>query len=172
MSSAEWTEYMHTELGVPLTPAQILEAIVDEMADLYRAELPLLPGALDAVRVATTVGPLAVASSSPAALIELILELAGMREAFAVALSSEEVPRGKPSPDVYIEACARLDVAPQRAAAVEDSEAGLIAARAAGLRVIAVPSDDFPPSQDALAPADAVLDGIGQLTPAVLRGDA
>ena len=171
MSSSEWTRYMHEELAVPLGPPEILEAIIDELGALYRAELPLLPGALHAVDAAASVGPLAVASSSPAALIDLVLELAGVLERLAVTLSSEEVSRGKPSPDVFLEACARLGFAPQEVAAVEDSEAGLEAALAAGMRVVAVPSADFPPSAEVLGRVHAVLDTIERLTPAVLRGD-
>lgn len=170
MSSTEWTRYMHEELAVGMSPQEILDAIVDELDALFRAELPLLPGALHAVDAAATVGPLAVASSSPTALIELILELAGVRDRFAAVLSSEEVARGKPSPDVFLEACARLGVAPHVAAAVEDSEAGLEAALAAGMRVVAVPSPHFPPGAAVLDRADAVLDTIEELSPAVLRG--
>ena len=170
MNSTEWTRYMHEELAVRMRPPEILEAIIDEMDALFRSELPLLPGALQAVDTAATVGPLAVASSSPAALIELILELAGVRDRFAAVLSSEEVARGKPSPDVFLEASARLGVAPHATAAVEDSEAGIEAALAAGMRVVAVPSPHFPPDDAALDRADAVLDTIEHLTPAVLRG--
>ena len=170
MSPTEWTRYMHEELAVGLSPPEILEAIVDELGALFRAELPLLPGALEAVDTAATIGPVAVASSSPAALIELVLELAGVGERFAAVLSSEDVPRGKPSPDVFLEACARLGVGPHEAAAVEDSEAGLEAALAAGMRVIAVPSPHFRPAAGVLARTDAVLDKIEQLSPAVLRG--
>ncbi|MDQ3609761.1 MAG: HAD family phosphatase [Actinomycetota bacterium] len=171
MSSTEWTVYMHEELTVPLSPPEILEAIIDELGALFGVKLPLLPGALQAVDAAATVGPLAVASSSPAALIDLVLDLAGVREHFAAVLSSEEVPRGKPSPDVFLEACERLDVAPHQAAAVEDSEAGLEAALAAGMRVVAVPSPHFPPADAVLARADVVLDTIEQMTAAVLCGE-
>jgi HAD superfamily hydrolase (TIGR01509 family) len=170
MSSTEWTRHMHEELGVPLSPPEILEAIVDELDTLYRADLPLLPGALQAIDAAATVGPLAVASSSPAALIDLVLELAGVRERFTAVLSSEDLPRGKPSPDVFLEACARLGMAPGEVAAVEDSAPGLEAALAAGMRVVAVPSVHFRPADAVLARVDVVLDTIEELTPAILRG--
>ncbi|MCP9489720.1 MAG: HAD family phosphatase [Solirubrobacteraceae bacterium MAG38_C4-C5] len=171
MSSTEWTVYMHEQLAVPLSPPEILESIVDELGALFSVELPLLPGALQAVDAAATVGPLAVASSSPAALIDLVLDLAGVRERFATVLSSEDVPRGKPSPDVFVEACARLGITPPEAVAVEDSQAGLEAALAAGMRVVAVPSPHFPPADAVLARADVVLDTIEQVTATVLRGE-
>jgi HAD superfamily hydrolase (TIGR01509 family) len=170
LSSTEWPAYMHEELGVALRPPEILAAIVDELAAQFRVALPLLPGAVRAVEAAAAVGPLAVASSSPKALIDLVLDLAGVRERFAVVLSSEEVARGKPFPDVFVAACARLETPPGEAVAVEDSEPGLEAALAAGMRVVAVPSPHFPPAPAVLARADVVLDTIAQLTPAVLRG--
>ena len=79
--------------------------------------------------------------------------------------ASEEVAAGKPSPDVYLEAAARLGVDPERAAAVEDSGNGLRSAHAAGMLVIAFPNREFPPEADALSLADLVVDSLDQLTP-------
>jgi beta-phosphoglucomutase-like phosphatase (HAD superfamily) len=93
-----------------------------------------------------------------------VLETAGIADAFAVTVSSEEVARGKPAPDVYLEAARRLGVDPRRAAAVEDSSNGLRAAHAAGLRVLALPNAHYPPAPDALALADAVLSSPRELT--------
>jgi beta-phosphoglucomutase-like phosphatase (HAD superfamily) len=111
--------------------------------------------------------PLAVASSANRPLIEFVLELTGMAGLFRATVSSEEVPRGKPAPDVYLEAARRLDIAPERCVAVEDSTNGIQAARAAGMRVIAVPRPDFPASAEALRLADAVLDSLGELESAL-----
>jgi HAD superfamily hydrolase (TIGR01509 family) len=164
MSSKEWSRYMHDELGVPDPPDEINRLVVERMAERYREHLPLLPGAVEAVERIATPWPLAVASSSNRPLIDLVLELSGLASCFRVTVSSEEVERGKPAPDVYLEAARRLGVAPERCAAVEDSESGIRSAKAAGMRVIAIPNRSFRPSDDALASADVVLASLDELT--------
>jgi HAD superfamily hydrolase (TIGR01509 family) len=169
MSSLEWSRWLHDELGVQLAPEDISRRVVERLDGVYREHLRLMPGAREAVeRIGETGVPLAVASSSNRELIDLGLELTQLREAFAVVLSSEEVERGKPAPDVYLEAAARLEVEPERAAAVEDSTNGLLSAAAARMRVIAVPDWRYPPEPRALEVADVVLDSLDELTPATL----
>jgi HAD superfamily hydrolase (TIGR01509 family) len=167
MSSSEWSRYMQEELGVPMEPAEISAAVVEGLEAYYRRRVPLLPHAVETVRALAERWPLAVASSANRPLIDLVLELTGMAELFRATVSSEEVPRGKPEPDVYIEAARRLHVVPGRCAAVEDSTNGIRSARAAGMRVIAVPRPDFPPSAEELRLADAVLDSLSELEPAL-----
>jgi HAD superfamily hydrolase (TIGR01509 family) len=112
--------------------------------------------------------PLGLASSSNRELIRAVLEAGGIAELFHAVVSSEEVERGKPAPDVYLEAARRLGVRPERAAAIEDSEAGIRSAKAAGMLVVAVPNPHFPPGDDALAEADVVLDSASSLAPDIL----
>ena len=167
MSSLEWSRYMHDELGVDLEPAAISAGVVAKLEQLYRRELPLLPGAREAVRALATRWPLGLASSSNREIIDLVLELAGLADAFTATVSSEEVPRGKPAPDVYLEAARRLEVAPGDCAAVEDSTNGLRAAAAAGMTVIALPNAAFPPAEDALELATAVIGSLDELRPSL-----
>jgi HAD superfamily hydrolase (TIGR01509 family) len=127
--------------------------------------LPLIPGAVEAVERLAVRWPLGLASSSNRVLIDLVLELSGLNRFFKATVSSEEVARGKPAPDVYLEACRRLGVEPTRAAAVEDSHAGIGSAKAAGMRVVAIPNPSFPPGDDALTNADLVLGSLDELTP-------
>jgi HAD superfamily hydrolase (TIGR01509 family) len=134
------------------------------MAERYRAVLPLIPGSVDAVRRIAGRFPLALASSSARILIDQVLATAGLTGAFRVTLSTEEVPRGKPAPDVYLAAASRLGVAPEACAAVEDSSNGLRSAAAAGMAVIAVPHGVYPPAPDALKQASLVIDDLGGLT--------
>ncbi len=169
MSSPEWSRYLHEELGVPLAAEEINNAVVARMLEDYRRDLPLIEGARDAVLRLAARWPLALASSSNREVIDVVLEASGFAGAFAATVSSEEVARGKPAPDVYFEAAARLGVAPGDAAAVEDSTNGLLAARAAGMAVVAIPNRAFPPSDEALAAADVVLGSISELTPAVIE---
>jgi HAD superfamily hydrolase (TIGR01509 family) len=165
MSSPEWSRYMHEVVGLPESPDEIMDEVVALMEARYREELPLIPGAVEAVERLAARWPLGLASSSNRVLIDLVLELSGLDRFFKATVSSEEVARGKPAPDVYLEACRRLDVEPTRAAAVEDSHAGIASAKAAGMRVIAIPNPSFPPGDDALANADLVLRSLDELRP-------
>jgi HAD superfamily hydrolase (TIGR01509 family) len=168
MSSREWSRFMHEELGVPDPREEISAEVVRRMIARYRERLPLIPGAREAVERLAARWPLAVASSSNRELIDAALELSGLEPLFRVTVSSEEVARGKPAPDVYLEAARQLEVEAERCAAVEDSHNGIRSARAAGMRVIAIPNPTFPPDDAALAEADAVLESIEELGPAVL----
>ena len=165
MSSPEWSRYLHDELQVDLEPAEISAAVVAKLEQLYREQLPLLSGARAAVLALAQRWPLGLASSANREVIDLVLELAELEDSFAATVSSEEVPRGKPAPDVYLEAARRLGVAPTDCAAVEDSTNGLRAAAAAGMRIIALPNRAFPPAEDALQLADVVIGSLDELRP-------
>jgi HAD superfamily hydrolase (TIGR01509 family) len=169
MSSLEWSRYMADVLGVPGTPGEINSAVVERMLVRYGQAPPLIPGAVDAVRRCAERWSLAVASSSNPELIQVVLEAAGLHDAIRVVVSSEEVPHGKPAPDVYVEAARRLGVQARRCAAVEDSENGIRSAKAAGMRVLAIPNAHFPPDEDSLALADVVLRTIDELTPGTIE---
>ena len=170
MSSPEWSRYMHEHVGLPEPPEEIAAEVVRRMADRYREELPLIDGAVEAVERLAGRWPLAVASSSNRELIDLVLELSGLDRFFAATVSSEEVERGKPAPDVYLEACRRLGADASRSAAIEDSHAGIASARAAGMRVIAIPNPSYPPGDEALAQADLVLPLLAELTAQAVDG--
>jgi len=165
MSSPEWSRYMHDEIGLPDPPEEIAAEVVRRLEELYRERLPVIPGAIEAVRRLGQRWPLGVASSSNRPLIDLFIELTGTAALFQATVSSEEVARGKPAPDVYLEAARRLGVDPGRAVAIEDSENGIRSAAAAGMHVIATPNRAFPPSAEALALASVVLDSIEELQP-------
>jgi HAD superfamily hydrolase (TIGR01509 family) len=174
MSAPEWAHYLRETLGVPMEEDAIDADIVARVSASYRAHLPLLPGAVECVRALSARYPLAVASSSNRVLIELVLDLAHVRDAFAVVVSSEEVARGKPSPDVYLRAADLLRLDPRACAAIEDSNNGIRSAKAAGMFVIALPNPHFPPSPETLALADARVDTLAEISGMValrVRGD-
>ena len=156
---------MREELDVPLSQAEITRGVVARMEERYRSGLPLLPGAVDAVRGLAAYWPVALASSASREIIDLVQELSGLTEVFAVTVSSDEVPRGKPAPDVYLAAVRRLGVAPASCVAIEDSSSGLRSAAAAGLTAIAVPNPHYPPGADALTLAAATITTLHELTP-------
>ena len=165
MSSPEWTDYLREELGVPVESEAINAEVVRKMEEHLRHKLPLIDGAPEAVERMAAVAPLGLASSANREIIDLFLELSGLGRFFTDSISSEEVARGKPAPDVYLEAVRRLGADRARSVAVEDSDSGILAARAAGLRVLALPNPHYPPSPEALAEADDVLDSLEELTP-------
>jgi HAD superfamily hydrolase (TIGR01509 family) len=168
MSSPEWSRYMHDVIGLPESPAEIDAEVVRRMLDRYDERLPLVDGAREAVSRLAGSFRLALASSSNRPVIDAVLEVSGLAPLFEATVSSEEVARGKPAPDVFLEAAARLAVAPERCAAVEDSGNGIRAAHAAGMRVLAIPNRRYPPPDDALALADVVLESIDELVPGVV----
>jgi HAD superfamily hydrolase (TIGR01509 family) len=169
MSSTEWSRYMHEELDLREEPEELNRLVVERMLERYRERLPLVDGAVEAVKRIGERWPLGLASSSNRPLIDLALELMGVADLFHATVSSEEVARGKPAPDVYLEAARRLGVQPDRAAAIEDSANGIRSAIAAGMRVVAIPNPHFPPPDDVLGEADVVLRELGELTPAAVE---
>jgi HAD superfamily hydrolase (TIGR01509 family) len=168
MSSTEWSRYMHEELAVKMPPEEISAAVVRRMEGLYRQHLPLIPGAREAVERVAARWPLGLASSANRPVIEVVLELSDLEGFFEVTVSSEEVARGKPAPDVYLEAARRLRVDPALCAAVEDSSSGILSADAAGMRVVAIPNRTFPPSEEALKAADAAITSLQELHQGVI----
>ena len=170
MSAPEWSRFLHEEARVPDDSEAISRDVVARMLESYRRKLPLLPGAAEAVRRTAAAFPLALASSSNREVFEAVLELAGLADCFRATVSSEEVERGKPAPDVYLEAARRLGVAPELCTAVEDSQAGIRSAKSAGMRVVAIPNASYPPDDEALALADTVIRSLDELTVAALHG--
>jgi HAD superfamily hydrolase (TIGR01509 family) len=171
MSAPEWSRFLHEEAGVPDDMDEINSEVVRRMLAAYRRELPLLPGAVATVRLIADAFPLGLASSSNREVFEEVLELAGLAACFRATVSSEEVERGKPAPDVYLEAARRLGVDPTRCAAVEDSHAGIRSAKSAGMRVVAIPNAAYPPDEEAVRLADALVGSLDELTVDILRRD-
>jgi HAD superfamily hydrolase (TIGR01509 family) len=164
MSTPEWARYLSEELGVGLPAAEVAKVVVDRMAARYTEQLPVLPGADEAVRRIHARWPLGLASSSPRRLIDTVLARTGWDVLFAVTVSTEEVARGKPSPEVYRTVADQLAAKPAACVAVEDSTNGLRAAVSAGMAVIAIPQPRYPPAADALASAVSVLPDLASLT--------
>jgi HAD superfamily hydrolase (TIGR01509 family) len=164
MSTGEWARYLSQDLGTGLPPPAVAAAVIERMQARYRERVPLMPGAAEAVRRLAARWPLGLASSSPPVLIGAVLDGAGLRECFTATLSTEQVSRGKPAPDIYLAVTDLLGFPPEACAAVEDSTNGLRSAAAAGLQVIAVPHPRYPPEPAALHAARLVLAGLGELT--------
>jgi HAD superfamily hydrolase (TIGR01509 family) len=169
MSSTEWSRYLHEVVGLPEPPEQINREVVRRMLARYAEHLPLIDGAADAVKRLAAHWPLGIASSSNRELIDRVLEVSDLAPYFKATISSEEVERGKPAPEVYLEAARRLGVEPARSVAIEDSASGIRSAHAAGTHVVAIPNRAFPPPADVLALASVVLESIEELDSEVVR---
>ena len=168
-NSLQWAAFLRQLLGLEMTDEEIVQWVVDRMNVRYNSHLPLIPGAVDVVARLASQFPLGLASSSPREVIHLVLRRSGMDDLFQVWVSSDDVACGKPAPDVFLLCCERLGVEPARCAAVEDSRVGIRSAKAAGLRVIAVPGLVFPLDAETLALADAVISSIDELEPEFAR---
>ncbi|MEV0645471.1 HAD family phosphatase [Phytomonospora sp. NPDC050363] len=156
MSSPEWAAHVAAKIGDPALAGTVRAECVGHVADAVRSgRAPLLPGAPELVAEARDRVPIALASSAARPVIDAVLDHYGL-DGFAATVSSEEVDRGKPSPDVYAEAARRIGLDPADGLAVEDSGNGIRSARAAGLHVVAIPNRDYPPDPEALALADHV----------------
>jgi HAD superfamily hydrolase (TIGR01509 family) len=164
MSTVEWATYLSGDLGVGMPPERVADIVVARMSERYAEELPLMPGAVAAVRRMAARWPLGLASSSPRRLVDTVLATAGLTGCFAATISTDEVGRGKPAPDVYFAVADRLGVPPVTCVAVEDSTNGLRSASAAGLRAIAVPHPRYPVDDDVLRRAVLVLHDLSELT--------
>jgi HAD superfamily hydrolase (TIGR01509 family) len=165
MSSTEWSLYMHEVVGLQEPPEEINREVVLRMIDRYSKRLPLIDGAVEAVQRVAARWPLGLASSSNRELIDRALDVSGLAQYFHATVSSEEVERGKPAPDVYLETARRLGVDPAQCAAIEDSASGIRSAHAAGMQVVAIPNRAFPPPEDVLQLAILVLKSISELEP-------
>lgn len=170
MSSPEWSRYMRDVVGLSDEPEAINEEVVRRMLAVYERELPLIDGAVDAVRRLASSFRLALASSANRPLIDAALSASGLAPLFETTVSSEEVARGKPAPDVFLEAARRLELLSSRCTAIEDSANGIRSAHAAGMRVVVIPNTHYPPPADVLALADATLGSLAELATASISG--
>jgi len=168
-STEEWAEIMRERVPLQMTAAEVMAEMRERMLSAYRAHLPVLPGAVEAVHRMAGAFAVAMASGSMTALIEHVLRATGLDHAISVVVLGDTIPRGKPAPDIYLEAARRLGVPPGDCVGVEDSSNGLRSLRAAGMRAVAVPSPGYPLSEEALALADLRLASLVDLSVEAVR---
>lgn len=171
-NSLEWARIMQARLGLDAVPVEaIRDAVVDGVVDRYRANpAPIIGDAPAQVRRIAAAWPVAIASSSHRAIIDAAMEALGLHDVLGVVVSSDEVPLGKPEPDVYRLAASRLGIAPDRCLVVEDSVNGVRAGKAAGMSVVLVPNASVPPGGNARELADAIVGSLADLDPDHLLG--
>jgi len=167
MTLFEWAHYMHDRLGVPRDAALIVRELEARLEAVYEARLPLERGAREVLERCAERWPLALATGSPRRLMEIVLDRGNLRRYFRVTISVEEVGRGKPAPDVYLQAAKLLHADARRCVAVEDSDSGILSARAAGMRVVAITNSAVRAPRN-LPLATVVLEHLTLLTPDVI----
>jgi HAD superfamily hydrolase (TIGR01509 family) len=164
VSTATWVSYVWEKLEGAMTRDEVLETVVDIMATSYeRGDVPLLPGATEALDYCASRYRIGLASGSPRILIDAALTGADWHRYFEVIVSSDECAQGKPAPDVYLEVLRRLGVTPERAVVVEDSSAGVRAGKAAEAKVVAIPRAYTAPDDPAMELADARIASLHSL---------
>ena len=163
MSTQEWSAYLVTDVGLPMTPEEAAEKTIDGMAAHHRAGVELLPGAIESVKRMAKRYPIAIASSSPRRLIDAGVEAMGIGNLLGATVSTEEVGAGKPAPDGFLRAAELLGVDPTACVAVEDSTNGVLSALAAGMAVVCIPPTFHAPSDDVLA-RTTVLTSLDELS--------
>lgn len=124
-----------------LTVDQVRARILEVEAELLTGRMPPISGALELVRRASRAVPTAVASNSTSGILNTKMTSTGIADHVQTWVSSDDVARGKPAPDMYLEAARRLGMDPQRCLAVEDSPAGATAALEAGMTVVGLSHD-------------------------------
>jgi HAD superfamily hydrolase (TIGR01509 family) len=170
VSTATWVEYVTQKLEGAMRPDDVLQNVVGIMAAAYEGgDVPLLPGASEALKHCVGRYRVGLASGSPERLIDAALTGAGLHRFFEQVVSSDECTRGKPAPDVYLEIISRMDLDPETTAVVEDSAAGILAGKAARAKVIAVPQSFVSTDRAALAQADACLESLHGLPKTLLK---
>lgn len=165
----EWAAYVHNDLGIGLAPDQIAHMVVSGVNDRLSREVPILSGAQAALERLVAVYQLGLATSSALPVAQTVLKKTGWTKFFRAVVSADEVPRGKPAPDVYLRALKLLDADAARTAAVEDSANGIRSARAARLAVVAIPNRAYPPDAGVLALAACVLPRLDDLDTNTIR---
>ena len=123
-------------------PPQSLEQLLamkrERTVEILRRDQPLFPGVFELIQRLAEDYRLAVASGSEREVVEAVLEMRDLRRFFSVVVTGSEVSRGKPEPEIFLEAARLLGVAPANCWVIEDSRPGIAAARSAGMRVLAL----------------------------------
>lgn len=163
-SSEEWSTRISERIGRELTPEEVFKEILRRMISAYEVQLPLFPGAIDAIERIATKYPVAVASGSPRDLIDRVLDRSGLSRVCSAVGYGDEVECGKPAPDVYLDVLDRMGVTPSNAIGVEDSESGLRSVAAAGMHAVAVVSADYQLPDDLVAKPSLQVQHLRDLT--------
>lgn len=161
VSTETWVNYVYNFADQKFTKEEVLHGITDRMKTYYKnGEIDLMPGANEALQFAKNNFKVGLASGSYKDLLYGAVKSNNWESIFEEILSSDDIERGKPQPDIYLEVMKRLGVLPEECIVLEDSRDGIKAGVAAGAKVITVPSKDVPVPPEVLDSAYAVIDSL------------
>jgi len=159
-STIEWAHVMKERLALGWSLERIMDDVMARVMAHFEERLPTRPGAIEAVHLAASQYRVALASGSPTKIIQHVMQLTGLDQIFEFMVYGDDIPNGKPAPDIYIEAMRLLGVSPAESVGIEDSGNGLRSLKAAGMHIIAAPSPAFPLSDELLQLADVKIDSL------------
>lgn len=167
-STIGWATVMQEHLELSMSTDDIIVEMKKRVMDHYERHMPDRPGALQSVRTLAQHYRVALASGSPTEIIRHVMSLTGLDQVFEVIVYGDDVPNGKPAPDIYFEALKRLGITADKAIGIEDSGNGIRSLKAAGIRAIAAPSPEFPLSSELLALSDYHISSLEEMTPELI----
>jgi len=156
-----WIDYLYKKVNGILSKEELLYGVTDRMKTLYKkCEIELMPGVKEALKLSRENYKVGLATGSYKELMEISLEVNKWKNIFDAILSSDDLERGKPHPDIYIEVMKRLNVEPKESVVLEDSRDGIISGVSAGANVIAIPSKEVEIPKDVLDSAAYVINSL------------
>jgi HAD superfamily hydrolase (TIGR01509 family) len=163
-NTIEWAHVMKERLQLDWTVQEIMDDTIRRVLEQYDERLPLRAGAIGAVERMASRYIIALASGSPTRVIDHAMERSGLDKWLQIRVYGDDIPNGKPAPDIYLEALRLINVRPENAAGIEDSGNGVRSLHNAGMVVIASPSEGFDLAPDVLALADTVVAHMDEIT--------
>lgn len=163
-STIGWAQVMKERLKLSQTVDEIIVEMKERVIAHYEGRMPTRPGALEAVQLAAENYRVGLASGSPTNIIQRVMQLTGLDQIFEVTVYGDSIAKGKPAPDIYIEAMKRLNITPEVTVGIEDSANGIRSLKAAGMYIIAAPSPDYPLSSDILAISHAHITSLEEFS--------
>ncbi len=168
-STVGWATVMREKLQLDESIDDIIAEMKGRVIAHYERRMPTRPGAIESVHRMKQHFRVGLASGSPTEIIKAVLRITGLDQVFEVMIYGDDIPRGKPAPDIYLEAMAQLGVSPDVTVGIEDSANGLRSLKAAGMAAVAAPSPDFPLPPEILELADARIDTLEAFDLSLIR---
>ena len=168
-STVGWAQVMQEKLQLDESIDEIIAEMKARVIAHYEKRMPTRPGAIESVHHMKQHYRVGLASGSPTEIIKAVMRITGLDQVFEVMVYGDGIARGKPAPDIYLEAMAQLGVTAPVTVGIEDSANGLRSLKAAGILAVAAPSPDYPLPADILALGDAHISTLADFNIDLIR---